>query len=386
MSRSKPHIVSTLGRLAAGGAEKLVFDLLTSRAMSQYSHTVVVLRPLEGEFVERYCRAGINIVRCPLRWPEITLFRSTRGGRLVRQWLKTFFPYRFVSVLRRLNADLVHSHFPMDVALQANGAITLAKLPYVYTAHGLVRSTPASTLFTLATLINSARAALVAISHAVLASWTQQAQFDPTRQYVIHNGIRLEDFDPDLPRLANWRAQYGIQENVLLFGAAGRLTWEKGYEYLIRAAASLVRSCPVHFIVAGEGGLRGNLEGMIAEHHLKGRFHLIGYEDDMQRFLREIDVLIVPSISEGFSLTLLEACAMRLPCIATRVGGIPEVAPNGVALLISPGDVEGLIEAMQRMLSPGIRSAYAERARENSQNFSIEVTAQKYHELYQSLL
>jgi len=113
---------------------------------------------------------------------------------------------------------------------------------------------------------------------------------------------------------------------------------------------------------------------------------LVGYQSDMVQFWREVDVAVVSSDSEGLPMALLEACASGVPCIATRVGGIPEVLGDGSGILVEPGSKEALAEAMEEMMDERVRSEYGKRAREVAKRFSINKTVEQYNNLYQELL
>jgi len=132
--------------------------------------------------------------------------------------------------------------------------------------------------------------------------------------------------------------------------------------------------------------MRQFLEEQIDRLGLRGRVHLVGYQSDMVQFWHEVDVAVISSDSEGLPMVLLEACASGVPCIATRVGGIPEVLGDGSGILVEPGSKEALAEAMEKMLDEKVRDEYRKRSKEVAKKFSIDRTAKQYDKLYQELL
>jgi glycosyltransferase involved in cell wall biosynthesis len=155
----------------------------------------------------------------------------------------------------------------------------------------------------------------------------------------------------------------------------------------VSAAALLVRHSPAaHFVVAGEGELRRSLKDQIERLGLNGRFHLIGEVRDMPAFYRELDVFVMPSISEGFGIAMVEALASGLPCIVSRVGGAPEVLMDGGGILTEPASPESLGAAMQQMLSKDIRGRYASQAVNIARRFSMDSAAGEFARIYSQLL
>lgn len=388
--KEKPfHIVHVLGTLGMGGAQRMVLDLVSSPELSEYRHSIVCIISKQGEFLE-FCEAhNIPVYACPLRWPVSTLLPSYRMNRWLRDHLYFMFPRRMASLLRAMDADLVHTHVTKKVSLQAKAAIRYAKLPWIWSLQGLCRTEgmDISDLPQTVELINRSKAIVTAVSQAALNEVVSDSVIAPGKTRVIYNGVNLNRFSPSIPRDPVWRAQWGIPAKEMVFGTAGRLVKAKRQDLFIEAASELIkRGSSAHFVIAGDGPLHMDLKKRIQTLGLGGRIHLVGYQSDMQRFLREIDVLVLPSDSEGLPLVLLEAAAMELPIIATAVGGVPDVLKNGCGLLIEPGSLLALVEAMQQMLFDGLRKKFASYGRRTAEHFSSDGIALQYARLYNELL
>ncbi|MCX7642327.1 MAG: glycosyltransferase [Armatimonadetes bacterium] len=392
MSSKRPHIVHILGSLVAGGAQRLVFNLVTHPLLQHFQHSVVCILSDQGQFREKFQKAGITIHFCPIRWPTSTPIPSYRINRWLRNHLVFTFHWRFPSLLRRLKADLVHTHLTERIGIQAKAVICRAKLPFIWTIHGLFRSCGEEEpgwLVAFDLIERSERAVITAVSCAALEDVLGERKMPERKARVIYNGIDLSQFEFTYgnDRVKVLRRKWGVPDDAIVFGSAGRLVPVKRFDLLLEAGAEVIKRHPnVHIVIAGDGSMRQALEEQVNKFGLQGRVHLIGYQSDMVQFWREVDVAVISSASEGLPMVLLEACASRIACIATRVGGIPEVLTNDSGVLVEPGSHEGLVEAMEKMLDEKTRLEYSRRARKVAERFSMDKIAAQYNELYQELL
>src|SRR5205085_7777611 len=133
----------------------------------------------------------------------------------------------------------------------------------------------------------------------------------------------------------------------LIVGAAGRLSVEKGFEVLVDAARLINSKYPhVGFVVFGEGAQRERLQQRIDRYHLGGSFVLAGFRHDLDELIRQLDLFVLPSYTEGLPNVVLEAFAAGVPVVATSVGGTPEIVQHERSgLLVPPGDASALAEA-----------------------------------------
>ena len=136
-------------------------------------------------------------------------------------------------------------------------------------------------------------------------------------------------------------------------GLVARLDhWGKGHQELFSALAGLKDRYPLEALIIGGGRREAELRQLAAELGLGPRVNFLGQRRDIPDLLAAMDILVLPSYSEGVSLALLEAMAAGLPVIATAVGGLPEVVTDEVnGLLIPPRDAEALARALDRLLA-----------------------------------
>lgn len=151
----------------------------------------------------------------------------------------------------------------------------------------------------------------------------------------------------------------GIPGDRIFIGAVGRLSAEKGFDILIQAASALIRrGSNIAVQILGEGDERPRLEALIQTLGLTDRIHLLGFQADPMPFYEAMDILALSSHREGLPNVLLEAMALGVPVVATRIAGIPRLIQheqNG--LLIEPGAAEELAGALDRLVqSPTLRA------------------------------
>ncbi|MEW6399961.1 MAG: glycosyltransferase, partial [Bacillota bacterium] len=135
-------------------------------------------------------------------------------------------------------------------------------------------------------------------------------------------------------------------------GTAARLTYQKGLDILMEAAARVLAGEPrARFVIGGEGPERPRLEEMIRAHGLEGRVTLAGFVQDVPAFLAGLDIYVLSSRYEGLPLAILEAMAAALPVVAADVGGVAEAVVDGLTgLLVPPGDAAALAAAILALL------------------------------------
>jgi glycosyltransferase involved in cell wall biosynthesis len=209
------------------------------------------------------------------------------------------------------------------------------------------------------------------------------------RCVVIDNAIDIREFARRLG-VAEAKRGLGVPPGRLVVGAVGRLSAEKGFDVLIRAADRLLAAgFDLELWVAGEGDEQPRLETLIRDLGRQDRIHLRGYWPDTVVLYEAMDVFALSSLREGLPNVLLEAMALEVPVVATRIAGIPRLVrheENG--LLIETGSVQALADALARMLNDCQLRARLGRAGRVAveAGFSFEGRMQKVKQLFDNLL
>jgi glycosyltransferase involved in cell wall biosynthesis len=230
---------------------------------------------------------------------------------------------------------------------------------------------------------------VVAVSEAQAAR-VRTAGVPDERIEVIRNAARLEAFaNPIVDRerlLGLFPKDRQIGKVVL---SAGRLSPEKGFDLLVEAAGRIRETDgTTGFVHFGDGIERPKIESAIRERRLDGRFVLAGFTDRLDAILPAADLVVLPSHTEGMPNVLLEAAAAGVACVATRVGGTPEVVADGATgVLVPPGDPAALARTVAELLADDprrLKMGAAARARMFGQ-FSFSAQAAAYRNLFESL-
>lgn len=199
---------------------------------------------------------------------------------------------------------------------------------------------------------------------------------------IIHTGIDLPKYVPGQGRVL-MRASFGYSPVTLVVGMIARLSEErKGAAYFVEMAAQVARIFPESaFLIIGDGSLRSQLERQATALGVSERMRFEGWRSDFIEALATMDVFVMPSLVEGGPMVVLEAMAMGLPVVATRVGMVPEVIEDGrTGFVVEPADAAALVDSVRRLLGDEqLRSRIGNQAREKANHaFSLDVMVGKY--------
>jgi glycosyltransferase involved in cell wall biosynthesis len=228
--------------------------------------------------------------------------------------------------------------------------------------------------------------ALVPITQAV-ADGLLALGADPDRITVIPGGVDIPAVEAELAEAAPVSLPVG---DGPLIGMAGRLEQVKGPEEFVRMAALVAAERPdARFVVAGGGSQQAVLVLLAVELDLGSRLSVLGHVPSAVAVLDAVDVVVVPSRSEGFGITPCEAGALGKPVVATDAGGLPEVVTDGVTGLLVPSrDPEALAAAVLELLGdPERAKRMGEAGRERvTEHFTVERMVKDYLAIYRDLI
>jgi glycosyltransferase involved in cell wall biosynthesis len=295
--------------------------------------------------------------------------------------------WRILRRARQCGADILHCHGYKGNILLGGLPKSLRRLPVVTTLHGwsgTARSGRLKLYEWLDARVMRRLDQVVVVSPQMLRL-PRVRQIPRPRLRVIPNGIPDRDRGtaaPD-PALAEFCGR------GFVFGSVGRLSSEKGHALLLEAFAALVSSgVDANLVLLGEGPERSALEGLAGRLGVAERVSMPGYVSEARRHLGLLDAFVLPSLTEGLPVTLLEAMLEGVPVAATAVGGIPEVLLDGsVGRLVRPADVADLQRALADLHDDRDESrARAQRAREHARReYGDRRMSRSYLELYREL-
>jgi glycosyltransferase involved in cell wall biosynthesis len=180
----------------------------------------------------------------------------------------------------------------------------------------------------------------------------------------------------------------GLPESRPRIGVVGRLSIQKGHSDLLEALAIVRQSRSVDLLIIGSGPLEGELRQTTAALGLQDCVHFLGSRNDVFDLLPQLDLIVLPSLWEGFPTVLLEAMALSVPVVATDVSGSRELVKTGkTGILVPPRAVLRLAEAISEQLSkPEEAQRMARTARQHVERFTVQIAAAECGDLYRSLL
>jgi len=260
-------------------------------------------------------------------------------------------------------------------------------VPWLAFSHGRTDEGPKTRLYhRLGDFVLRRADRIVAVSAARKAALIAQG-VAPGKIAVVHNAVTLPSGCVDVAAV---RRELGLRGDRPLIAVIGRLSPEKGQAHCVGAMADVVRALPgVQALLLGEGQDEGCLRAQAASLGLGEAVRFAGYRPDLDRLYPAIDLLVLPSLSEGLPNVVLEAMAHARAVVATRVGGVPEVVDDGVSgVLVPAADAPALAHAIVEMLQDAPRrAAMGEIARARIvRDFSVHARTERLLALYAGLL
>lgn len=347
-----------------GGAERMISTLTAALNQGQYRIIVGLFRP---GWLQEECEAlGVRTSVMPL------------AGRFNLQWFRACF-----RLLRRERVALIHAH-EFSAILCGWIVAMLAGVPFVATVHGKnyfwekLRRRVAYRLV-------SRQGALVVVSHDLKRFVCDKVGVAEKRVQVICNGVAPAQTVSD-EEVRICKAELGVSGCYPLLGVVGSLYPVKGHRFLLEAMPELLQRWPqARLLVVGRGELDVALKEQVEQLAIGANVHFLGMRQDVPRLLSVLDAFVLPSLSEGLSLALLEAMASGKPVVATLVGGNPELIDHGqTGFLVQPEDTRDLAANLVKLLSdPGMMQQFGRQAAERvRQHFSMGQMVDRYRNLY----
>jgi sugar transferase (PEP-CTERM/EpsH1 system associated) len=375
----RPLVLHVMYSFAVGGLENGVVNLINRMPESRWRHGVLALSHVDDRFRRRIRRS--DVVFESLQKPP---------GHLVRMYPQVY------AVLRRLQPAIVHTR--NFAALEVQVPAWAARVPVrIHGEHGWDVNDPGGTR----ARYRWARRLYVPFVHRYVAVsahlrdyLVQAVGVDAGKVEHLCNGVDSARFSPGAAgRTPIAGCPFGAP-GLCLVGTVGRLREVKDQVNLARAFVHARRSDPVaagplRLVIAGDGPLRAQVEGVLREAGLLQHAWLPGERDDVPDILRGLDLFVLPSLAEGISNTILEAMACGLPVLATRVGGNAELVDDGVTgTLVPPGDSTRLGEAMLAYVRDRelLRRHGVAGRQAVEQRFSLDGMVARYDALYASAL
>ncbi len=325
-----------------GGAEQVNLTFLKHVDRNKFRISPILLvRPWEEEnlFIRELREFGYPLCKVP-----VALKKRGEG----KDYLRIARCYRLIhSFLRGNRFDLLHTHgYFADIV-----GIPTAKMlgiPSITTCHGFIMNDINLKLYINLDIFVLRFADKVIAVSSEIRNDLMKSGIKESSIGLIQNAVDGEyDTIPDKNKGSAARQAFNIREQDFVLGYTGRLSKEKGLVHLIEAAAMLDSlGIPVRVLLIGEGPERKRLENLAGEKNIGTKVHFTGFQSNVNNWLPALDAFVLPSLTEGTPMSLLEAMASGVPSIATSVGGIPGVIRHREdGILVAPGCPEEIKKA-----------------------------------------
>ncbi|MCB2141172.1 glycosyltransferase [bacterium] len=380
------NIAYVLTPIEFGGSERVSLNLIKACDRTQFDITpVLLLRPWEPKpfFAGELDKLGIEYLTIPVAIQPLEAgkdrFRILRCYRILFSYLK------------EKKFDLIHTNgYFADIL-----GVPLAKclrIPHVATCHGFIDNDQNLKLY------NRLDMFFLRFSNRVICVADEikekliQSGISAHKISTLINSVSVPEYSSDerLKIKETTRKNWGISKARFVLGYTGRLSEEKGLRFLFEAVGQLVeKDSELTVFLVGDGSQRNFLEVMAKDLHLQDHVVFAGFQKDVTRFLPAFDVFVLPSLTEGTPMAMLEAMSFGVPVVATKVGGIPKVITHGITgVLISPSNVSEIVSSIISLKKDEeYRDSLSLGARELiEKHYSLDAQVEKVEALYRSLL
>ncbi|MCI5164772.1 MAG: glycosyltransferase [Candidatus Electrothrix sp. GM3_4] len=357
--------------LAIGGLQQVVVNLCRTIDRNKFHTTVLCLRAL-GPLVEEIERLGIKVMLLPQK----------KSGTDYFSFLKV------AKILRKERIQVIHTHNTQPLLDGTIGAILSGgRQRIIHTDHA--RQFPDKKRYMFAEWCMSHFVyKVVGVSEQTTDNLWSYEKIPRRKLMTIENGIDGSLFQISIDKQAK-RKELGIPAVGPVIGAISRIEKVKGIKYLLQAMPKIINKFPdITLLIVGDGSEKSSLKAEARQLDVEKNVKFTGARDDIPEILQVLDIYLLPSLSEGLPMGLLEAMAAGCPVIASDVGGIKSVVTNKeTVIIVEPGNVQDLLFAVICSLRKTYleQSVACEVCSALPEKYCAEAMMQKYCDLYSSI-
>jgi glycosyltransferase involved in cell wall biosynthesis len=355
------HIIDSLG---LGGAQTVVKGIFEKQKENENTFLFALRKK---EIIVKNSHKNIIIYNSKLKYSLLPIFNLKK-------------------VIEEKDIDILHCHL---LRSQVFGLVLkklfFPKIRLLFHEHGeIFEKKPQFIIFLK--LCKKDVDLFIAVSEATKQKLMGDAAIPEGKIKVLYNFVDLSEFNPEILGRDNrdkQRVKLGIEENDFVVGFAGRLSDIKGCDILIKSAP-YINIPNFKLLIAGDGTRRNGLEELVECLDMRSRIIFLGYVQDIVQFYALIDCLVVPSRSESFGISVVEAQACEIPVIASDIQSLNELIINGkTGLLFEPKNEKDLAEKINLIHNNRkLRKNLVENGYENVKKYSLDNHLIKLKEIY----
>jgi len=381
------RIVHVITRLIVGGAQQNTLLTAAGQVEEFGDEVILITGPgagSEGSLLDWALERGLELRLVP------------EMGRAIRPWADWSSYRRIAAAIREIAPDIVHTH-SSKAGILGRAAASRQQLPVVHTIHGAAfhfgQSKLAQAVYRKAERWAARRCQrLISVCDAMTQQYLDAEIAAPEMFTTIYSGMDVEPFlDPPRPR-EQVRAELGFEDDDVVIGKIARLFDLKGHRYLLEAAPRIVEACPqARFLLVGDGPLRDQFEARISRDGLANHFVLTGLvpPERIPELIHATELVVHTSVWEGLARVLPQSMIAGKPVVSFDVDGAPEVViPEETGLLVEPESVDGLVEAVTRLVGDErLRNRLGDEGCQRwTETFRYQEMARLVREVYEEVL
>ena len=359
--KSRINVIQIVLSLECGGLEKMVIDL-ASRLNNEKFNNIICCLDNFGNLADQARDKNI----------EVIMVKRRPGADFL-------LPLRLAYILKKKKANIVHTHNPTPL-FYGTLAAWLARVPVlINTRHGRERRIRKRFIWAM-------NDGIVAISEDAKRELIKSNKLNSEKIRIIYNGTDIDRYSCK-KNGSIIKKSLNISPSDFIVGTVARLSPEKDQITLLKAFSKIVElGYAVKLVIAGDGVLRVELENFCKDLNIADNVLFLGFREDIPEIVNIFDVFVLSSVTEGISLTLLEAMAEKKPIVATNVGGNPEVVIDGLTGFLVPSkNPDAMSEAVIKLL---LDKELAARMGEEGggrveKKFSLSRMSTEYGKLYE---
>jgi glycosyltransferase involved in cell wall biosynthesis len=334
-----PKILFFITKSNWGGAQKYVYDISTDKVLREKYLPIVALGG-EGVLSEELSKADIRIIKAKF------LKNSLNPILLLLSIFEN------IKIIRSIRPDIVHTNSSF-AGLAIGCACFLTRQKSIFTVHGWPQNESRNSLVKI--ILGQAMAFVILFHNKTIC--VSKKVFKETPRFfgivdlknkcvVIHHGMKVS-FD-----FASFEHIKKLDHDVVNIATIAELNDNKNHPLILKALAKLPEDLKWNYHMLGDGANREEIHKQIIAHKYSDKIFSYGFVKDAKRYLFDFDLFVLGSITESFGFVLLEAGAAKLPCIATRVGGIPEIIDDGEnGIIVESNNVHQMTVALEKLIT-----------------------------------
>jgi glycosyltransferase EpsF len=381
MSKRPIRVLHLIHWLTTGGIERWLISMLQEIDRERYQMDICCKGSGVGELAPVAGSLGANVWHIPLDWTHVR------------------YAYQLQALIRQQGYDIVNNHLAVYAGMPTLVA-KLSRVPTIVSFHNTDLSTDVifnpmlraiRDIYSQLSIPLAVRLAdvVTGCSEGVIRTMADQYGVSHTKARVLYYGVDVPS-PPDAGQRAAVRREIGVPEEAPLIVHIGRFAPQKNHGGLLKIAKQVLTHYPsTMFVLVGDGSLRPAIESEILASNLSPSVRLLGIRQDVERILGASDVLLIPSLWEGFGLVAIEANAVGIPVVGSDVPGLREAVENGETGILLPVDsTDAFVKALGRLISDAtLRNKMGEAGRQRVlSRFSRRVSALRLSELYDECL